>query len=402
MPGSPQLGDRTWFGLARRTHDGISIEGALEPWSDSHDHARVLVVSEDGPTEWLLLDPSEVHVEGVLARLGTGDISGCSPSVAERASGDLCIAICTRERPDSLRDCLRRLRATASDEYEVLVVDNAPRSDDTREIVAQVASEGMRIRRVVEVRPGLAWARNAALRACDAEYVAFTDDDARPDRGWAAALHRGFAVSANVAVVTGIVPPAEIETPAQALFEKKLKWSNNLTAETYSMAKRGEYSWPFPYSAGHFGTGANFAIRRRTALDLGGFDEALGAGTRTEGGEDMEMFVRVLRAGFELTYQPSAIVWHVHRRGEEELRQVLFGYGKGLSATALREFLDPGRLDMLRGTLRGARNLAKERGGEIDYGMPWDHLALEIAGVLYGPIAYVIERLRGPRLFDRS
>jgi GT2 family glycosyltransferase len=197
--------------------------------------------------------------------------------------------------------------------------------------------------------------------------------------------------------VTGIVPPAEIETPAQALFERKLKWSNNLTLETYSMAKRGDYPFPFPYSAGHFGTGANFAVDRMTVSALGGFDEALGAGTRTEGGEDMEMFVRVLRGGYELVYQPGAIVWHVHRKEDDALRAVLFGYGKGLSAAALSEFLHPGKLDMIRGSLRGAYNLARERQSEVDYGMPRWHLALEIAGVACGPAAYVWERLRGPR-----
>ena len=111
----------------------------------------------------------------------------------------------------------------------------------------------------------------------------------------------------------------------------------------------------------------------------------------------MELFVRVVRGGFELSFQPSAIVWHIHRSDEDALRKVLFGYGKGLSAAALSEFLQPGRLHMLLGTLRGARNLARERHGEVDYGMPWGHLALELAGVAYGPVAYVIERWRGPR-----
>jgi GT2 family glycosyltransferase len=401
MPGSPQVTDRTWFGLAKVSDSGVSLEGALAPWDASYDYAQVLVMGQDGPTEWLLLSPDEVSVEGVTKRLDPVGIAGRSAPDHALPTRDMSIAICTRDRPDSLEECLNRFRNGAAGNYGVLIIDNAPKTDATKKIVSRLASDGMNISYAVEVRPGLARARNAALRHATTEFVAFTDDDARPDFNWAEFLHRGFLAGEDVALVTGIVPPAEIETEAQALFEKKLKWSNNLTPETFSMAHRDEYPWPFPYSAGHFGTGANFAIRRQTALDVGGFDESLGAGTRTEGGEDMEMFVRVIRAGHELRYQPSAIVWHIHRRDEMALRKVLFGYGKGLSATALAEFLKPGRLEMVKGTLRGARNLAQERQGELDYGMPWDHLALELLGVAYGPLAYAVERLRGPKRQDR-
>ena len=397
MPGSPQISDRTWFGIARISDGSVVIEGPLGPWAGQHDHAKVLVMTSSGPTEWLSLAPDEVSEQGVLANLTTVTTEASSTPPLEIPEGDLTIAICTRDRPESLAACLRRFQEGAVAGYSILVIDNAPKTDATRQVVDELAADGLNVRRVVEARPGLSRARNAAIANATTEFVAFTDDDARPDGEWATALHRGFSAGENVAIVTGIVPPAEIETEAQALFEQKLKWSNNLTPELYSMAKKDAYPWPFPYSAGHFGTGANFAIRRSVALTLGGFDEALGAGTRTEGGEDMEMFVRVIRAGYELYFQPASIVWHIHRKSDDEARTVLFGYGKGLSAVAVREFLEPGRLEMIRGQLRGAKNLWGDRQGEIEYGMPKDHLMLEVAGVLYGPIAYALERVRGPK-----
>src|SRR5687767_1821551 len=75
----------------------------------------------------------------------------------------------------------------------------------------------------------------------------------------------------------------------------------------------------FPFCVGAFGTGANFALDRRTALALGAFDPALGVGTRTGGGEDIDMFTRVIREGHSLVVQPSAIVWHRHRAEPEDL-----------------------------------------------------------------------------------
>jgi GT2 family glycosyltransferase len=112
------------------------------------------------------------------------------------------------------------------------------------------------------------------------------------------------------------------------------------------------------------------------------------------GGEDMEMFVRVLRADYELSFQPSAIVWHMHISDPRALRRILFGYGKGLSAIACSEFRHPGKMAMLRGTVRGARNLTHDRQAELEYGMPWTHIALELAGLICGPFAYVSERWR--------
>jgi GT2 family glycosyltransferase len=397
MPGSPLVTDRTWFGLARYDGSNVKIEGAIEPWDGLHDNARVIVIDKLGPICWLLLDPTDVNEAAVLERIRTIRGMDERPPLPELPAGELSIAICTRERPDSLRSCLQRMHSALENRHDVLVVDNAPLSDKTKNIVDSFVASGMRVRRVVEKAPGLSRARNRALREVTTEYLAFTDDDARPDIGWATALLRGFSSTANVAVVTGIVPPAQIETVSQALFEKKLKWSTSLTMEAYSMSRRGDYSFPFPYSAGHFGTGANFAINRAIISGLGGFDEALGAGTRTEGGEDMEMFVRVLRRGYELVYQPSAIVWHVHRRDNDALRKVLFGYGKGLSAAAFSEFLQPGKVDMLFGSLRGAINLTKERRAEVESGTPRDHLALEAAGVLWGPPSYLWERFRGPK-----
>lgn len=397
MPGSPEIADRTWFGIARCGSHGITIEGAVETWTGRHDHAQILMVDERGPLGWLLLGPGDSGEECVarhLSQLGERDERPAPPPLP---AGAMTIAVCTRERPNFLRACLERVYRAAGKDYEVLVVDNAPRSDATERVVDLFADRGMWIRRVVEHRPGLSRARNRALVSANTDYVAFTDDDALADSRWPHELHCGFSAGESVAVVTGIVPPAQIETKAQALFEKKLKWSNNLTPETFSMEHRRNYPWIFPYSAGNLGTGANFAVDRRVVLEMGGFDEALGAGTRTRGGEDMEMFVRVLRAGHELRFQPSAIVWHMHISNAWALRKILFGYGKGLSAVACSEFRHPGKWEMVRGTLSGALSLARHRQEELEYGMPWAHIAIEFVGVVCGPFAYALERSKDRR-----
>jgi len=397
MRGSADAAFRTWLGVARCGADGIAIEGAVTPWSGSIRRARILVVDERGPVDWLTLDPDDDPEEAVDKLLSEHRVPDDRPPLPPLPPGDLTIAVCTRERPGLLHSCLERVCAAAGDRYEVVVVDNAARSDATARVVESFAARGLPVRRIEEPRPGLSRARNRALAAIDTEYVAFTDDDALPDRDWPRELHRGFSAGTSVAVVTGIVPPAQIDTESQALFDRKIyKWSNKLIPQTVRLERRDGVSG-FPSSTGDLGTGANFAVDREVVLALGGFDEALGAGSLSRGGEDSEMFVRVLRSGHELRFQPSAIAWHVHAREPAEMRRLVFGYGKGMSASACSEFLQPGKMAMVRGTLRGARNLVLDRRSDVGLGTPRSHLALEFAGVACGPFAYAIERVRKRR-----
>jgi len=84
-----------------------------------------------------------------------------------------------------------------------------------------------------------------------------------------------------------------------------------------------------PRTPAVFGTGANMAFDRSFLLDSDGFDEALGAGSRTRGGEDIDKFVDTLLRGRAIAYKPSAIVWHSHRSDRAGLLRQMYGYGTG-------------------------------------------------------------------------
>jgi GT2 family glycosyltransferase len=74
------------------------------------------------------------------------------------------------------------------------------------------------------------------------------------------------------------------------------------------------------------------AYRRSLFERIGGFDPALGAGTVTNGGDDLEMFFRVLKEGYTLVYEPSALVRHRHRRDYVQLRTQIVNNGVGFYA----------------------------------------------------------------------
>jgi GT2 family glycosyltransferase len=147
-----------------------------------------------------------------------------------------------------------------------------------------------------------------------------------------------------------------------------------------------------PLAVARAGAGANMAVRRAVLEELGGFDEALDAGTAACSGGDHEMFSRILAAGYRIVYEPAAVNWHRHRRTWSELRQALYGYGVGVYATWTRKLLFEKEPGVLRHALRWFRY------GQLPHfwrtlrrdanAVPLDLLVAQSRGCLAGPAAY--------------
>ncbi len=243
-------------------------------------------------------------------------------SVAERSERPplgqplpfLTIAICTKDRPlgvERLLDSLREPTAavpTQLDGLEILVVDNAPSNEQTRELVERRPE----IRYVRERPPGLNFGRNRALREARGNVIAFLDDDVIVDTYWLSGIAAALAQHPDAAAFTGQVLPMELETDAQILFEDRGGFRRGFAQVRYGAVRRGNPV--YPGSAGIFGTGANMAFKTDVVRRLGGFDEALDSGAPVPGGGDLDMFYRVIRAGHVLVYEPRYLVFHQHRR----------------------------------------------------------------------------------------
>ena len=247
-----------------------------------------------------------------------------SPSVS--------VVVCTRNRPDALEKCLSALANLSPAPAEIIVVDNNPRSGQTRRVTDQ--HEG--IRYIPEERPGLSAARNAGVLAATADIIAFTDDDVIVDEGWVGAIDEAFA-DPGVTAVTGLVLPAELETAAQYAFQTDvLGWGWGYRAldfdRTFFEATKdvGVPAW-------RLGAGANMAFRRDAFDRVGLFDERLGAGA-SGCSEDSELWYRLLAEGHRCRYWPSAVVLHHHRRDWEGLRQQLYSYTRGHVAALFVQF----------------------------------------------------------------
>jgi GT2 family glycosyltransferase len=329
---------------------------------------------------------------------------GDPPSSPTRRSGPLItVTVASFRSPESTVRTVRRLLQSDYTPLEVVVVDNDADPGPLSAALGAAFGGCPSVRWVHEPRPGLAFARNAGLAAARGSLIAFTDDDVLADRHWLARLVTAFDEAERVGCVTGAILPAEVETPAQAWLEEFGGFHKGFRRQVFDATAHRPDSPLYPYDAGRFGSGANMAFRTEVIRGLGGFAVELGAGTLAHGGEDLDIFRRTITAGHTLVYEPSALIWHAHRRSLDALRRQMFRYGVGLSATVTKWMLDDPRTAaaVLRRVPAGTRYLVspasrKNQNKSADF--PPTLTRLERIGLLCGPVAYLRSRGRTRRL----
>ncbi|WJK34793.1 glycosyltransferase family A protein [Solwaraspora sp. WMMA2065] len=325
------------------------------------------------------------------------------------------VVVCTRERPAGLARTLDSVLAQQYPRFRVLVVDNAPVSDATVKVVARAADgggatadgNGTPVDYIREPRPGLSHARNRALRATVGEIVAWIDDDEEADPHWLAEIARALADHPQADAVTGAIAPAELATDAQLWFEQYGGHSKGrgFTPDLFSPATAHRQSPLYPLPP--FGAGGNMAFRPGVLERIGGFDTALGAGTPAMGSEDTLALMQVLVADGTVAYQPSALVWHHHRRDLAGLRNQLVGYGTGLTAAYTSLLLREPRLlgPLLRLAPTALRDTFGGGDGQRLAGLrddfPRELVGANRRGLLAGPVAYLRSRMAARRLRRR-
>ncbi len=124
------------------------------------------------------------------------------------------------------------------------------------------------------------------------------------------------------------------------------------------------------------------------------------------GGEDLDLFVRLIFAGYSLRYVPSAIVFHDHPRTISALRRHAFDYGVGLTAMLTAQLVGgrpPGASSRHpgRGAVLLRLGLEEERWSPAP-GYPRRLRILEMLGMVWGPAAYLASALRGGRWATES
>jgi glycosyltransferase involved in cell wall biosynthesis len=393
-PGDSRERAPTWHAPIK-VHE-IELSDDLRPIMGlgRYESLRALVRNHDRPLGWIHLANAENRSTMPVERLRAAIQAQCWNAIDDEIVRNLMpepradwqplctVIVCSRDRPVMLEKCLAALERLRYPAHEVLVVDNAPSSDATARVV-----QSSRARYCREDRPGLDWARNRGIAEAKGEIVAFVDDDALPDPKWLDAIVAAFA-EPEVMAVGGMVAAAELETPAQILFELPL---GGMTQSTRRRTlRRGSVTTTEMLWSSAYGVGTNMAFRRSLFDTEARFAEFLDVGTPSGSGGDTEMFQRLVAHGHTVVYEPAALVWHVHRRSEADLLRQLRANGLGFGAylCACMRNRSAGRLAVIGFALKHwlwgwiLRRLVRPRG------LPRRFVWAELRGALRSPIAF--------------
>jgi cellulose synthase/poly-beta-1,6-N-acetylglucosamine synthase-like glycosyltransferase len=242
----------------------------------------------------------------------------------------LTIAIPTHNRAAVLRQTLERLTELASPpgvEWEVIVVQNNC-TDDTESMLAELAPR-LPLRALSESRPGVNFARNAAVDAARGECIIFTDDDTLVCREWLTAYASAFAAFPDVDIFGGPIAP-RFGSAVPSWLRAALP---TVSAAYGQLEERGRGP---ALSATFYPFGANMAFRTRV-LRASPFDPMLGPrGTTRINGSETELILTLLAAGHAGRWVEDARVEHCIQDKQLTTRFLRWYYtGQGASLARL-------------------------------------------------------------------
>ena len=216
------------------------------------------------------------------------------------------------------------------DKMEIIFADGGS-TDKTKDIINKWQEKYSFIK-VVDVpdskSPG--HARNAALKVAKGEYIFFTDGDCAPHKDWIEKMLEPFTKDPEIGMVGGEI--YTLRTDANNDTESYCEQALFLTIGDRVKMKNGGYYPEIKKDLPHevngsqtcpFFATANCAVSRKAAESIG--MEFWHEPT----GEDVDFNLRILKNGFKLFFQPSAIVDHMHRATPQQFFKQLWGYGYG-------------------------------------------------------------------------
>jgi glycosyltransferase involved in cell wall biosynthesis len=214
----------------------------------------------------------------------------------------------------TLDACLRALSSQnlPRDRYEIIAVDDGS-TDDGASIATR---HGVRLIR--QENRGAPAARNAGLRAAAGEWVAFTDADCIPSRGWLRALLKAVGAEKNNTSILGAAGVV-VGQPSSSRVARFVELSHGFDVERHLSHPR----FPFALSG-------SVLYRRSVLNDVGGFDE------RFVTYEACDLHARLRNIDGEFALAKTAVVMHQHRETWRDYWKQQVNYGRGLGQFYVR------------------------------------------------------------------
>lgn len=303
------------------------------------------------------------------------------------------IIVATRNRAKSLEQFLKSLIKTSilgDPNIEVVIIDNNPDDDSTTELCRKYP-----VVYVKEKRVGESIALNTGMKVSKGEYIINTDDDiVVKDKNWVKKLLQNFLDNPNLGYVSGNVCVYNSENNIANLWQKK----GGLSKGTYSKLYKNEdlikdYKL-IPWPINKIAAGANNMISRKVFNKVGPYATFLGGGSPIGHANSLEFVYRVIKAGYDVKYDSTAIIFHKHPTDETSLKNKLYIYGIGNSAYQLYIFakhLDFRSLywGLLGHHLYVIKNLLKSFFNK--YPLPPSYVLKSLEGSLVGTFYFILK-----------
>ena len=215
---------------------------------------------------------------------------------------------------------------------KLIVVDNGS-ADATPRILAEAAHlhPALQLTVLRQPEPGKNRALNLALPfAAEADLVAFTDDDALPEPDWLERLAEAAGAAPRHGVFGGTITPVWMEAPPDWIFD----W--RVPLDICFAANASPAEGPVPAERVW---GPNMAVRGALLRQGHRFDCAVGPdGTASYPmGSEVELTLRLERAGHPAWFAPRAVVRHLVRPEQMAVPWVLRrAYRCGLGAARVQ------------------------------------------------------------------
>lgn len=234
------------------------------------------------------------------------------------------ITIPTFNREKELYKAIQSILTQSYKDFELIVIDNGPSTDNTENVVKSFSQNNARIRYISTTLKGCIFARNIGAENAKGEILVTLDDDIEfiePDT--LRKLVRTYKEDSSIGIVGGI----ELRVPDQVV---KKRGQSPLPPETGRISSNGEFNTSFSLIEGYGITevdhvrSAFMAVRKDIFKKVGGFDEvynACGMGFRYES----DLCLKVQRSGYKVVVNPEIKIWH-----KGSVRSRGFARGRGL------------------------------------------------------------------------
>jgi GT2 family glycosyltransferase len=215
------------------------------------------------------------------------------------------VLICTRNRPASLECAVRSLLASRGVDLELIVIDQS-NGDESRDLLELLPHTGQ-LRYHRSVTTGLGNALGEGIERARSRYIVRTDDDCEASADWVAGMVDELKRRPTVGVVFSSVVAAPYDRTTGYIPE--CRYAHSQIVRSMGATSR----WR--------GLGSGMAFRREAVMQIGGFDPALGPGSRFQASEDWDLELRLVAKGWSAYHAANLEIVHHGYRSFEQGRE---------------------------------------------------------------------------------